>query len=249
MRPWKIGPFGAACRIPVGATKPARGPAAAQGGRPTKRAVPIMSRLVALWTVVLLASVLYLHAQDSPHRHRDAKSGETCVVCNNRVSGKDACYLAGGQEVVVHAADGCEREFLRHPAKYLAALRPNDILFAVWPRSSMATAWFWFGLYVLAGLLFGGLSAHRALATGRAPLAWFLAGLFFLIVAYGYLLVAKPLAAVALPAGLRKLATTREPLPCPKCGSGNHPSARNCSGCGSELTPMAPSEVAAALRA
>ncbi len=198
---------------------------------------------------LLLASGLYLHAQDSPRRHRDAKSGEICVVCNNRVGGKDACYLAGGQEIVVHAADSCEGEFLRHPGKYLASLRPNDILFAVWPRSGMATPWFWFGIYVLVGLLFGGLSAHKAIATGRAPLAWFLAGFFFSVVAYGYLLAARPRGPVTLPAGLRKIPTTREPLPCPKCGSGNHPSARNCSACGSELKPMAPSEVAAALRA
>src|SRR5262249_49963609 len=160
-----------------------RGP----GGAPHQKA-PMVRYLANI--VLLLASVMCVRAEDTPRRHRDAKSGEICVVCNNRVSGKDACYLSGGQEVVVHAADCCEGEFLRHPAKYLASLRPNDILFAVWPRSSMATSWFWFGLYVLAGLLFGGLSAHRALATGRGPLAWFLAGFFFSIVAYGYLLVA-----------------------------------------------------------
>lgn len=196
---------------------------------------------------LVLVLVFQLRAQDAPQRHRPAKEGEICVVCNNRASGRDACYLAGGQQIVVHAADCCEGEFLRHPGKYLAALRPNQILFSVWPRAGLASPWFWFGVSVLAGLVFGGLSAHTALATGRAPLPWFLAGLFFSLAAYGYLLTARAVSNPVLPPGLRKLPPTREPVPCPRCGAGNHPSARNCSTCGGELNPVAPSEVSAAL--
>jgi hypothetical protein len=180
-----------------------------------------------------------------PHGH--ARAGEICIVCNNRVSTQDDCYLVDGQRIVVHAAV-CNGQFLSHPGQYMAPLRPNDILFGVF-HSRVPSGWFWAGIYVLLGLVFGGLSAHRAIATGRAPLRWFLAGLLFSVVAYLYLLAARPEAAVALPPGLHKLPLTRDPLPCPNCGHGNHPSALRCSRCGRNLEPTASSEVSAALGA
>lgn len=198
-----------------------------------------------LLSVALLLALAGLKAQDRPQRTENAKDGEICLVCNNRVSGKDACYLADGQRVILHSEE-CQAEFLRHPGTYLAALRPNQILFSVWSRSGLSAHWFWVGLYVLAGLLFGGLCAHRAIGTGRSPLAWFLTGFFLSAAGYVLLLLAKPRSVVQLPAGLGKVAMTSASVPCPTCGSGNHPSARNCSGCGGELSPVRPSEVSAA---
>jgi hypothetical protein len=198
-----------------------------------------------LLSLALLLSVTCAVAQDRPQRIENAKEGEICQVCNNRVSGKDACYLADGQRIVLHSEE-CQAAFLEHPGKYLATIRPNQILFSVWSRSGLSANWFWAGLYVLAGLLFGGLCAHRAIGTGRNALAWFLIGFFLLLAGYALALFAKPRSAVQVPSGLGKVAATSAPVSCPRCGTGNHPSARNCSSCGGELNPLAPSEVSAA---
>jgi ribosomal protein L40E len=71
-------------------------------------------------------------------------------------------------------------------------------------------------------------------------------GMAFNVLAY-IALAMKPkreLTAVAgVPAGLRKIATTREPAPCPACGATNHPSAAKCLECGAALRPQTRSEV------
>src|SRR5271167_3476566 len=51
-----------------------------------------------------------------------ARPGEICIVCNNPVGPDDSVYLVQGQRVPVHAEE--EREFLSHPRKYLARLKP-----------------------------------------------------------------------------------------------------------------------------
>src|SRR6516225_12112783 len=51
-----------------------------------------------------------------------ARPGDTCIVCNNLVGPDDSVYLVQGERVPVHAEE--EREFLSHPRKYLARLRP-----------------------------------------------------------------------------------------------------------------------------
>jgi hypothetical protein len=206
-----------------------------------------MRNLGYLALAVLLLAARHLQAQETIQPNGHARAGEICLVCNDRVSSHDECYLVDGQRIVVHASV-CNGKFLSHPGQYMAALRPNDILFGVF-HSRVPAGWFWAGVYVLLGLVFGGLSAHRAIATGRAPLRWFLAGLLVSVAAYFYLLIARPVAAVALPPGLHKVPLTRDPLSCPNCGYGNHPSARRCSHCGRDLTPAVSSEVSTALGA
>jgi hypothetical protein len=187
-----------------------------------------------------------------------ARPGETCIVCNNPVGPDDAVYLVQGQRVPVHAGVE-EREFFLHPREYLMRLKPlgGALLGADSNQPGMAnragndrpgvsSMWIYSGLYVLLGLVFAAVSAHRALHTGHSPGFWFGLGLGFNAVAY-ILLLTRPKREVEAPAGvplgLGKIAATHAPQPCPKCGTLNHPSAGKCLGCGASLSPRVESEV------
>ena len=46
-----------------------------------------------------------------------------------------------------------------------------------------------------------------------------------------------------VPGGFTKVPLTSAPAVCPACGYENHPTAKNCSGCGNGLTPQERSEI------
>ncbi len=186
-----------------------------------------------------------------------AKPGETCVVCNNPVGPDDPVYLVQGQRVPMHAEE--EREFFLHPRKYLVRLKPlgGALLGADSnqpgtanrgddSRPEVSGAWIYGGLYVLLGLFFAGVCAHRALHTGYSPWGWFGLGLVFNVAAY-ILLLTRPQrevqAPAGVPSGLGKIAATHAPQRCPNCGALNHPSAAKCLRCGFSLSPRVESEV------
>jgi len=186
-----------------------------------------------------------------------ARPGEICIVCNNPVGPDDPVYLVQGQRVPVHADE--EREFLSNPRKYLTRLKPmgGALLGADSNQPGMANragnnqqsvslVWIYGGLYVLLGLVFAAICAHRALHVGYSPWAWF--GLGLVLNAFAYLLLlTRPSREVRAPAGvpvgLGKIAATHAPERCPKCGAFNHPSAVQCLGCGASLSPGVESEV------
>jgi hypothetical protein len=108
--------------------------------------------------------------------------------------------------------------------------------------------WFLFGLYVLVALVFGGMSGYTAVSKGLKPIPHFFIGFF--LSAFGYLYVLmRPAAAKKgeIPAGFVKVPTTNSPVPCAVCGYNNHPSAKQCAGCGGKLQPLIESEVARAM--
>lgn len=183
--------------------------------------------------------------------------GETCIVCNNPVGPDDPVYLVQGQRVPMHASE--ESEFFLHPQKYLMRLKPagGALLGADSNQPGMTNrgddnrheasgAWMYGGLYVLLGLVFAALCAHRALHTGHSPWGWFGLGLVFNAVAY-ILLLTRPQrevqAPAGVPSGLGKIAATHAPQRCPTCGALNHPSATKCLRCGASLSPTVESEV------
>jgi len=186
-----------------------------------------------------------------------AKPGETCIVCDSPVGPDDPVYLVQGQRVPVHADE--EREFLSNPRKYLMRLKPmgGALLGADSNQPGMANrtgndqpsvsvVWIYGGLYVLFGLVFAAICAHRALHTGHSPGVWLGLGLVLNVFAY-ILLLTRPKREVRAPAGvplgLGKIAATHAPQGCPKCGAFNHPSATRCLGCGASLSPEVESEV------
>lgn len=175
------------------------------------------------------------------------KPGDICLVCNQPVDENDAVYLVDGQRVPLHYDQHQDtiREQLR---SFLAQLTPRGaFLGAVERHAGLSPAWFLGGLYVLIGLIFGGLAAHRALHYGYRPLLWFVVGLAFSAPGYFYLRTRpkrEVFAPAGVPEGLRKIASTYEPACCPACGKENHPSAERCLGCGAALSPQGVSEVA-----
>jgi hypothetical protein len=170
-----------------------------------------------------------------------ALDGETCVVCNGRTSSQDLAYRVNGQRVAVMR--GMEEDVLKNPAKYVAALKPEGLFSSAGRQTPGGQALLWLGTLVLIGLLCGAMCSHLAMARGLSPWSWFFLGLGFSLLAVA-VLWRKPVVAAA-PVGMNKVPSTRAPMPCPKCGDWNHPSATRCLGCGNVLTPTASSEVPA----
>jgi hypothetical protein len=126
-------------------------------------------------------------------------------------------------------------------------LQPQSALFhqesdAHYP--AVGSGWFLFGVWVLLALIFGGLSGYAAVSKGLNPIPHFFIGFFLSALGYIYVLTRPALAKRGeVPAGLVKVHTTFAPMPCPQCGSTQHPAATKCLGCGAELQPLTQSEV------
>ncbi len=171
---------------------------------------------------------------------------DRCVVCLKLLAVGDKVYLVEGQRVGVKGM--MEDQLFADPWKYIAVLKPRGGLFGgeMGPATDISDAWLLLGMYVLLGLAFSAVCAHRALNTGQATVAWFLGGLFFNAFAYLALLLRSVDQKAAVPgkySGVVKIPSTAEPQSCPACNALNHPSAAKCSRCGSLLTPAAVSEV------
>ena len=171
---------------------------------------------------------------------------DRCVVCLKLLAVGDKVYLVEGQRVGVKGM--MEDQLFADPWRYIAVLKPRGGLFGgeMAPGSGISDAWLVLGMYVLLGLAFSAVCAHRALNTGQAPVLWFLVGFFFN--AFGYLAlllrsVDQKAAAPAKYSGVVKIPSTAEPQSCPDCNALNHPSAAECSRCGSLLAPASVSEV------
>jgi hypothetical protein len=170
--------------------------------------------------------------------------GDRCIVCNTPLQANDKVYLIEGQRVGVMKA--MEPEFLSNPWAYIQRLKPGGGLFGgeAAPRGAVSDVWMYLGIYVLLGLVFGALSAHRALDAGQRVVPWFFAGLFLNLFAYLALLVrGTTQESASRYGGVVKIPTTVEPVLCSACDALNHPSATKCSKCGEQLQPLMNSEV------
>jgi hypothetical protein len=170
------------------------------------------------------------------------RRGEICFLCNQPIEATDIVYQIDGQRMPVHTA-ACDDKYRAQPQRWLARLKARGaFLGAVPDRRSLSPGWFLAGLYVLTGLVFAGVSAHRALHSGYRPARWFFTALALNAPAYFYLLT-RPKQPSQAPSGLRKVALTSAPQACPQCGDPNHPTADVCLGCGARLNPGFRSEV------
>ncbi len=130
------------------------------------------------------------------------------------------------------------------PAKPPTALfHHNQVSAGDLNHHRMNWSWLWLGLYVLSGLLFGGLSGYAALTKGLAPRLCFFLGLFLNVFGYLYVLMRPAGSQQQAAPGLRKVPSTAAPIPCPHCSHPNHPAAKKCAGCNSELQPIAQSDL------
>jgi len=192
------------------------------------------------WTI--LGALLALTAAAGQTK-LEPRPGEICFLCNERIAATDLVYQVEGQRMPVHRV-ACDDTYLAEPQRWLVRLKARGaFLGAVPDRRALSPVWFVAGVYLLAGLVFAGASAHRALHTGHRPATWFFAGLALNAPAYLYLLTRPPgTLSGAAPPGLRKMAATSEPQPCKHCGVTNHPAATLCLGCGARLEPRVVSE-------
>jgi ribosomal protein L40E len=176
----------------------------------------------------------------------DPHEGEICLTCGEPISAQDVTYLVDGQRVPVHKG-ACLGVLAAAPTKWLAKLKPRGaFLDASAAKIGLSTGWLIFGSYVLLGLIFGALAAHRAFHVGRDPLTWLGIGLVANLPAFLVLLVLPKHEVHALggvPGGLGKISATHSPDACPACGAENHPSARQCSSCGGTLQARFVAEV------
>lgn len=103
--------------------------------------------------------------------------------------------------------------------------------------------WLWLGLYVLSGLIFGGLSGYAAISRGLPQRPYFFIGFFLSVIGYVYVVTRPIRVKQNVPAGLVKVPETYAPVPCKKCGYTNHPASKKCAGCGTSLHPRLASDV------
>ncbi|MFQ5865849.1 MAG: hypothetical protein ACE5IW_11530 [bacterium] len=176
------------------------------------------------------------------------KSTERCILCGVLLTQDDVVLIIRGRRVPLKYV--MVDSFLQYQEKYFAQLQPKGALFQENLEAPVGVAqggisfgWFLFGLYVLVALIFSGLSGYTAVSKGLKPIPHFSIG--FVFSAFGYLYVLTRPAKVhkgEVPTGLVKVPTTHAPVPCPKCGNTNHPAAKHCADCGSELKPLFRSE-------
>jgi len=188
-------------------------------------------------------------SDQSTARRVPYKPGDICLACNDPIHGHDPVYMVEGQRIPIHEQE-VSKDLPGQLQQLLALVQPRGAFIgARQAQRALSSVWFWSGLYILVGLVFGALCAHRSLHTGYGAMGWFLAGMAFNVFAY-LVLRMRPrreiLAPAGIPHGLGKIAATYSPESCPKCGTLNHPSAAACSGCRAQLEPKLSSEVARA---
>jgi hypothetical protein len=192
---------------------------------------------------------------ESEYERVPAKPGEYCTICNVPLDpAQDVALIVRGRRVPLNHA--MVDSFLRTQEKYFAQKQPRGALFQEEMQSAsgvslggISLGWFLFGSYVLLALICGGLSGYAAVGKGLPPIRHFFIGFGFSVIGYIYVLTrSSQVKAGEIPEGLVKVPVTNAPVTCPKCGNANHPSARHCSMCGTDLQPRYESEVARTFR-
>lgn len=173
--------------------------------------------------------------------------GEQCLVCGKRIFDEDVVEIRY-QGRTFHVGAPFLSDFKNDPDQYFVKLQARSALFdeAAMQTPPMAYGWLWLGVYVVAGLIFGAACAYVAVSRALAPIPWFFAGLLGNVIALVAVFVCPrgEASVCGIPRGLRKVPTTRAPSPCPSCSATNHPAARRCSVCGSDLQPSVEPETA-----
>lgn len=206
--------------------------------------------VLSVWTLFITSPVSsQQRGTESRYQTVSPKEGERCIICGVPLTNEDVSLIVRGRRVPLKRT--MVDSFMNNQEKYFSRLQPKSALFQEnlnvpkgVAQGGINTGWFLFGLYILIALVFGGLSSYGAISKGLSPISNFFIGFIFIV--FGYIYVLTRPATVAkgeIPEGLVKVPTTRAPITCSACNSTNHPSARNCSFCGAELTPMIESEV------
>lgn len=173
----------------------------------------------------------------------DVHPGDHCTISGQPLTPDDIALLVDGRRVPLKK-DAVEI-FLNNQEKYFSKLQPKSALFTedMGQPKSLSLGWFLLGIYVFIGLIFAALTSHAAVGKGLKPIPWFFIGLLFNALGYLAVITKKSEAIGNIPEGFKKVPLTSAPSICPSCGYENHPSAKNCSICGTWLSPQTTSEV------
>ncbi len=200
-----------------------------------------LGRLLRLLAPLLLASLAFAGSGRAQGTASAASAAERCIACGGATAGRHIVYR--GRTVGV-CSPACEAHWDLEREELFAGQQARGALFdeaatKASDERSLLSGWFWFGSYVVVGLLCGAWAAYLALSKGLTPLPWLLAGLAFNVVAVARvaMLPRGDLSQVpgGMPGGLGKIPLTHAPVACAACGGVNHPNARACVGCGARL--------------
>jgi len=216
----------------------------------------LLARLLVCGSLLVIGfsvSMMWAQATSSATQYRKVpvKPGERCIICGKKLDGAkgDSAFIIHGRRVPLKAM--MVDSFMNNQEKYFAKLEPKGALFqeefeagGSVALGGISSAWFLAGLYVFVALIFGGLSGCTAVAKGLRPMPHFFIGFVFSALGFLYVLTRpSKVRAGEVPGGLVKVPATYEPVPCPDCGTTNHPSAKRCSGCDAELQPLIQPEI------
>jgi len=204
---------------------------------------------VSVWFFLAMSHVEKQQSDlKDPERSRP-KKGEQCLICGVDLTKNDLVLTIRGRRAPLNAS--MVDSFLANQDFFFARLQPRGALFNEAANVKNATVSggisftvFAIGLYVLVGLIFGGLSAYQAVSKGLPAVSYFRLGFLFNVLGLVWA-ITRPASTRAgnIPRGLAKVSTTATPIHCDKCSCHNHPSAQICLECGANLTPKYHSDV------
>lgn len=145
-------------------------------------------------------------------------------------------------------SEHCLDMFMTDPEKFARRVEPRAALFSA-PRAdrpSYSPAFLYLGIFVVVGLISGGITSYLGVQKGLSGRNWFALGFLLNIIAIALVVRDRGQETLFQKKGFCKTPQTFDPVTCPACSKLNHPSARRCSGCGAQLRPSVESEVARA---
>lgn len=177
-----------------------------------------------------------------------AADGEQCLVCRKALHGGEVVEVRYRGRTF-HVATSMLDEFVADPDRYFNTMEAHAALFdeRAFDAPPTSNAWLYFGIWVLAGLVFGAASAYVAIDRGLPAVGWFFAGFLVNVLALAAVVSRtprRPMAGEERRSGLTKVSSTHTPRPCPACGASNHPAAAACSACGAPLEAAFEAETA-----
>src|SRR3990172_516468 len=117
------------------------------------------------------------------YRIESAQTGEHCVVCGTPLDENDVAILVHGRRFPVEK--GMVATFLNNKETYTRRIQARSALFqeemnapGSVAQGGISLGWFLFGIMIIAGLIFGGMSAYSAVSKDLPPIRYFLYGFF-----------------------------------------------------------------------
>jgi hypothetical protein len=206
-----------------------------------------------LAAAALIAAAAALSAVAPAAGAEPREDAAVCPVCGREMEG--ALFQVAYKGVRLSVCSGPCRDLFEHLAsagrldRITAAIEPRAALFQAdsAAKPPLSRYLLLLGLYLLAGLITGGLSAFIAIRKGLGGGGAFAAGLVLGVVGLAIVLARSGGERTVIPEGHTRALKTRRGTRCPACGEPAHPSAARCARCASALSPAGQSEARLAL--